>query len=163
MLKILHKIAVFILPCTVLFTSLIVFSGDAWAAKTSKSVAFDASTHAVEVVAIYDTSFATQKSVIKALKLSSKLMKKAPGFKGFSVLRSQHAIQLIALSQWQDLKSYKAYATLTATEPSSQASKELQSIPTPTRTLTFELEKTQASIAGCSTRYSRQGSRCSVC
>lgn len=112
MLKLtIQKIACLLLLCVVSFAALIMFSSAAWASESPKSLAFDDSTSAVEIVTIYNTSFATQKSVLTALKLSSKLMKKAPGFAGFSMLRSQDRKPIITLSQWQNLSSYKAYNT----------------------------------------------------
>ncbi|MGB5961348.1 MAG: hypothetical protein WBG73_11860 [Coleofasciculaceae cyanobacterium] len=146
MLKLVQKIAHIALFSVGAFAALLIFSSAAWASESSKALSFDASTSAVEVVTIYETSFSTQKSLVTALKSSSKLLKKAPGFAGFSMLRSQDRKQMITLSQWQDLSSYKAYNT-PIVDSSLSASKQPTSTPTPTHIKIFELTKAQASIA----------------
>lgn len=119
------------------------------AGKVMKSLAFDAASGTVEIATIYETSYAAQKSVMKSLKAGSKAMKKAPGFKGFSMLQSQDGNQVIALSQWQDLGSYQAYTpTLSADSSKAATSAAASAPPVPTRTLTLEIVKAQAAIAG---------------
>lgn len=114
-------------------------------AGTGKALEFAAASGTIEVAAIYETSFTTQKSVGKSLKISSKLMKKAPGFKGFSTLQSQDGTQLIVFSQWQDLGSYQAYApSLTPDSSKTTAS----TLPAPTSTLIFEVVSVQPGIKG---------------
>jgi heme-degrading monooxygenase HmoA len=116
----------------------------AQAGKSGKALTFGGSGSSVEVVAIYETSYAAQKSVVKALKIPTKLMKKAAGFQGSSMLQSQDGKQVIAFSQWQDLASYQAY------EPSSPAtsSAPTSTSPGPAQTLLFERVTAQTSIPG---------------
>jgi len=84
--------------------------GPAQAGNVAKALAFDGTETSIEVLAIYETSYAAQKSTVKSLKMPSKLMKKAAGFLGSSMLQSQDGKQVIAFSQWQDAASYAAYA-----------------------------------------------------
>lgn len=125
------------------------FSPPAQAGKAMKALAFDAGSGTVEIATIYETSYAAQKSVMKSLKVGSKAMKKAPGFKGSSMLQSQDGKQVIAFSQWQDLASYQAYTpALTADSSKAVTSATSPASPTPARTLTFEVVTAQTAIAG---------------
>lgn len=65
------------------------------AAKSVKSVSLDPSNGAVNVAAIYETSLETQKDVIKSMKSSKSLLKKAPGFESLSVLKSEDGTRVI--------------------------------------------------------------------
>lgn len=132
-----------LLSCIVVFCLLVVFPESAWAGRSPRTIAFDATTN-VEIVEVYNTVDVTQKPIAKALKANGKAMQKAPGFKGFSIFKSQDKKRVIALSQWQDLESYQAYTSATGSNSSEAA----QELPSPTRTLTFELVKTQPSIEG---------------
>jgi quinol monooxygenase YgiN len=118
-----------------LVSSLFVLPSNAWADKGA--IAFDALTN-IEVLEVYDTAYATQKTVAKSLKLNGKAMRKEAGFKGFAVFKSRDGKRVIALSQWQDLASYPGSAT------SSDASQPAPALPT--RSLTFELVKSQPFI-----------------
>lgn len=123
-----------------------IFPQSAQAGKAMKALAFDGASGTVEVAAIYETSYAAQKGVMKSLKPSSKLMKKALGFKGTIILRSQDGKQVITLSQWQDLASYQAYTSVAVADSSTAASAPVP--PAPTHTFTFEVAATQTSING---------------
>jgi len=134
-----------LLGCPMLLT----FDSPVQAGKFMASLVFDPASDPVEVAAIYDTSYATQKTLVKSLKISNKLMKKATGFKGFSLLQSQDGKQVIALSQWQDLPSYQAYVPPLVTESSNSKSSEgLAAPPVPSQTLMFEVVNAQTAIAG---------------
>jgi heme-degrading monooxygenase HmoA len=119
----------------------------AQAAKVMPALAFDAPGETVEVAAVYETAYATQKSVIKSLKVSSKAMKKAPGFKGAAVLQSQDGKQVMVVSQWQDLASYQAYTPAASTAEASKA-EEVAAPPAPTQVSTYTVVATQPAIAG---------------
>ena len=134
-----------LLGCPILLT----FDSPVQAGKFMASLVFDAANDPVEVAAIYDTSYSTQKAIMKSLKISNKLMKKATGFKGFSLLQSQDGKQIIALSQWQDLPSYQAYVPpLAADFSKSKSSEGLAAPPAPSQTLVFEVVNAQTAIAG---------------
>jgi heme-degrading monooxygenase HmoA len=122
------------------------FSNSAQASKAMKALAFDATSGMVEVASVYETSYPAQKTVAKSLKNSSKLMKKAAGFKGLSMLQSQDGKQIIMLSQWQDLASYQAYTPPEIT--TSSKGKASAPPPAPTQTLIFEVETAQTAIEG---------------
>jgi hypothetical protein len=122
----------FSLACVVLLN----FATPVQAGKFMSSLAFESTDDIVEVAAIYESSYTTQKTLVKSLKVSNKPMKKALGFKGFALLQSQDGKQVIALSQWQDLNSYEAYM------PSASG------LPTPTQTLIYEVVLAQTTIAG---------------
>ena len=116
----------------------------------AKSVSLDPANAGVNVAAIYDTSLATQKSVIKSLKSSKSLLSKAPGFESLSVLKSEDGTRVIFLSQWQDLASYQTYSAQ-PTEGKSKSSKSKESkdaLIAPPRTVVFKIEKTQAADEG---------------
>jgi heme-degrading monooxygenase HmoA len=124
----------------------VLFSQPAQAGKTMKSLVFDGSSSTVEVATIYETSYAAQKGVMKSLKVSSKLMKKAPGFKGFFMLQNQNGKEVITVSQWQDLASYQAYTPTPLA--ASEATSSVAAPPAPTRSLVFEVAGIQPSIPG---------------
>lgn len=111
-----------------------------------KAVAFDPPGGAIAVAAIYETSYPAQKPLIKSLKISSKLMKKAAGFKGAFTLRSQDGKQVIAFSQWQDLASYQAFTPTVkvSVTPAAPAT----APPAPTRTLVYDVAALQTAIEG---------------
>jgi len=112
------------------------------AGKTPKTLIFDATTSSVEVMNVYETSYAAQKSTIKSLKITAKQMKKAVGFQGGSMLQSQDGKQVIALSQWPDLASYQAYT------PSPAMTSGAAPPPKPSGNAHFELVSAQTSIPG---------------
>lgn len=135
----------FLLLFLLLLSSLLTFPHPAQAGGM-KAVAFDPPGGAIAVAAIYETSYPAQKPLVKSLKLSNKLMKKAAGFKGAFTLRSQDGKQVIAFSQWQDLASYQAFAptvtaSATTTAPATPS-------PAPNRTQVFEVAALQPSIQG---------------
>lgn len=76
-----------------------------------KSFSFDPPTAAVNVVTIYETSPTTQEDVLDTLK-ASKAIKKAPGFKGLSILQSEDGSRIISL--FQQSTTYYTSSTLTA-------------------------------------------------
>lgn len=124
-----------------LFLSMwLVFAQPAEAEKAAKALTFSPAGGGVEVLALYETSYAAQKSVVKSLKVPTKLMKKAIGFQGASMLRSQDGKQVIALSQWQDLASYQSY-----TPPATMSA---SASPSPAQTLLFEVAAVQTSFPG---------------
>lgn len=121
----------------------------AHAVKAIKSMAFGRTSDRIEVLTIYETSAAAQKMVSKSLKVANKPMKKAAGFKGLSVLQSQDGKRVAALSQWEELESYQAFAESLALDSSrSRASDSAFSPPAPAQTLTWEVVEAQAAIAG---------------
>ena len=134
-----------LLSCPILLT----FDSPVQAGKFMASLVFDTASNPVEVAAIYETSYSMQKTLVKSLKVSNKLMKKATGFKGFSLLQSQDGKQIVALSQWQDLPSYQAYVPPLAADFSKSKSAEgLAAPPAPSQTLIFEVVNAQTAIAG---------------
>ena len=139
-----HRFSVFALSFVLLLNALIGYPNVAHAGKT-KSFALDPSSKVVNVVAIYETSLEAQEDVIDALK-ASKSIKKAPGFNGFSILKSEDGDRVVALSQWQDLESYEAYNATPVEESKSAKDKKKKDIVAiaPTRTMVFEIEKAQA-------------------
>gem|GEM_PF-1676232 len=134
-----------LLGCPILLT----FDSPVQAGKFMASLVFDTANDPVEVAAIYETSYSTQKAIMKSLKISNKLMKKATGFKGFSLLQSQDGKQIIVLSQWQDLPSYQAYVPpLVADSSNSKNAEGLAAPPAPSQTLVFTVANAQTAIAG---------------
>lgn len=118
----------------------------AQAGKFMSSLAFESTDDIVEVAAIYESFYTTQKTLVKSLKVSNKLMKKAPGFKGFALLQSQDGKHVIALSQWQDLDSYEAYMP-SASGFKAKAADTTSAPPAPTQTLIYEVISAQTAIA----------------
>ena len=166
MLKFLNSMKAFVLSLVLLLSVLIGYPNAAQADKVPSSFKFDASSSAVNVANIYDTTLETQKSVIKTLK-SSKSMKKAPGFNSLSILKSEDGSRVVTLAQWQDLASYQAYTTPPVEESksskaedaakedstkSSKSKKEKDKKDTvayaPTKTLVLQIGKTQAAVEG---------------
>lgn len=89
--------------------------------------------------------------MIKSLK-SSKSLKKAPGFNSLSILKSEDGSRVVTLAQWQDLASIQAYKPPVKDSKSSKDKKEkdkkdLVAIA-PTKTLVFQIGKTQAALEG---------------
>lgn len=115
------------------------------AGKVAKALTFDETGHSIEVLAVYETSYAAQKSLMKSLKLPIKQMKKAAGFQGGSMLQSQDGKQVIALSQWQDLASYQAYQP---SPPANDSASPAATPAAPTQTLVFEMVTAQPFIPG---------------
>ncbi|PZV12250.1 MAG: hypothetical protein DCF20_17870 [Pseudanabaena sp.] len=136
--------------CLLVYFSFVTFVSPAQAGKFMASLPFDTSTNVIEVAAIYETSYTTQKAIVKSLKVSNKPMKKALGFKGFSLLQSQDGKQVIALSQWNDLDSYQAYipASATVTTSKSKSPDGAVTIPEPSQTQIFEIVSAKTSISG---------------
>lgn len=125
----------------------------AQADKGSNFVAFKSASHALNVAAFYETTPATQKDIAIGLVKSTKnLIKKAPGFMGYSILKRQDGSNVMTLSQWRDLASYDAFSQqlLFGSLPgtgSAQASKWDEAVtvaPAPTRTAFFEIDQTQS-------------------
>ncbi len=81
-----------------------------------KTLRLDAAATPVEVFAVYETSFAAQKILLKSLKYSNKLMKKAVGFQGSAVLQGQDGKHIMMLSQWDTAENYQAYQAAGATD-----------------------------------------------
>lgn len=129
-----------ILALIMLLTVLFGYPSNAYADKTIKAIAFDPAAQSVNVAEIYNTTPETQKTAIKSLKPAIKATKKATGFNGLTMLKSDDGTQLIVMSQWQDLASYQAY-----TAPTTAAKSEQKSTPAiaPTRTIVFEIAKSQ--------------------
>ncbi|MGG6268380.1 antibiotic biosynthesis monooxygenase [Leptolyngbya sp. AN03gr2] len=123
---------------------LVGFPDHAEAVKPLKSIAFDPGVTAVNVATIYETAPTTQKTTMKSLKGANKSLKKAAGFEGAAVLQSDDGTRLIFLSQWKDLESYQT-AIATPTESSKETKTTALS---PTRTVVFELGKTQTAREG---------------
>lgn len=146
--RILHQVTTVILACLLAIGLWSIFPGSAQASKAMKALAFDATSGTVEVAVVYETSFSAQKMVMKSLKASTKLMKKAPGFKGLAMLQSQDGKQVIVLSQWQDLVSYQAYTPPPTTDASQGIAPASAPLPAPTQTLIFNVAGIQTSIAG---------------
>ena len=163
MLKFVSRIKKFVLSFVLLLSVLIGYPNTAQADKVPSAFKFDASSNAVNVANFYDTTLETQKGVIKSLK-SSKSMKKAPGFNSLSILKSEDGYKVVTLAQWQDLASYQAYTTPPVEsksskddaekEESNKSSKSKKEKDTkeiaiaPTKTLVFQIDKTQAAVEG---------------
>lgn len=122
---------------------LIGFPERAVALKPLKAIAFDPGASAVNVATIYETAPTTQKTTMKSLKSTNKALKKAPGFSGSAVLQSDDGTRVIVLSQWQDLESYQSAIATPAEE-----TKEKTSAIAPTRSVIFEIGKTQTAREG---------------
>ncbi len=135
-----------IIPCLLVCLILLSFPSPTQAGKVMSSLKFDTSSGVVEVLTIYETSYSMQKSIMKSLKVNNKLIKKAAGFKGFSLLQSQDGKQVITISQWQDLASYQAYTPPSTIDPSKAT--EIALPPAPNKTLIFEVVSAQTAIAG---------------
>ncbi|MGG6297549.1 hypothetical protein ACQ4M4_24410 [Leptolyngbya sp. AN02str] len=112
----------------------------AQAGDMAKALAFQQPHTSLEVFAFYETSYAAQKSLLKSLKIPSKMMKKAAGFQGSSTLQSQDGKQVITLAQWQDVASYHAYTPMTLVNGADAVLSE------PARTIVFETAIAQTSI-----------------
>jgi heme-degrading monooxygenase HmoA len=124
----------------------------AQADKPVKPIVFDPASSAVNVAAIYETTPETQKDIVTSIMQSSKsFFKKTPGFESFSVLQSEDGTRVIALTQWKDAASYKAYVAqpvepypnYSSYSSYSKSSKKEKVTATPVRTLIFEVDKTQ--------------------
>lgn len=151
MLKFVNRSKAFILSFVLLLSLIIGYPNAAKADKVPSSFKFDPSSSAVNVTSIYETTPETQKGVIKSLK-SSKSLKKAPGFNSLSILKSEDGARVVTLAQWQDLASYQAYKPPVEDSKSSKDKKEkdkkdLVAIA-PTKTLVFQIDKTQAAVEG---------------
>ena len=128
--------------CLILLTAV----SPAQAGKFMSSLVFEQTNDTVAVAAIYESSYTAQKTLVKSLKISNKLMKKALGFKGFALLQSQDGKKVIALSQWQDLDSYQAYVP-SASGFKSKSSETASAPPEPTQTLIYAVDSAQTAIA----------------
>lgn len=93
-----------------LFAVLTLSPTAAAASKTPKAFPLDTAHETITAATIYKTSYSTQKSVLKALKMVKVNLKSAKGFKGMSIFQSQDGAKVIILSQWQDLDSFQTYA-----------------------------------------------------
>jgi heme-degrading monooxygenase HmoA len=131
----------------------LVCPGLARADKAPVAVPFDASGAGVSVAAIYETTPTTQKDVVSSLFKSSKsFYKKALGFTGLEVLKSQDGERVVTLTQWQDAESYAASIAPPAEEdaaaekPAKKAKKGKEEVVAiaPTKTIVFSVDKTQA-------------------
>lgn len=105
--------------------------------KIPKAIAFDPSAKSIDVAAIYETTTATQKMLIKSLKMN-KAVKAAPGFQGLTLLKSTDGSRVISLNQWDSLASYQAY-----TPPAPESGKP---VTAPTRTLVYEIETAKTTL-----------------
>lgn len=141
------------LPAVLLFLSMVIgFPDGAQADKPVKPIVFDPASSAVNVAAIYETTPETQKDVVTSIMQSSKpFFKKTPGFESFSVLQSEDGTRVIALTQWKDAASYQAYVAQPIAQYSdyssyssySKSSTKEKATAIPTRTVIFEVDKTQ--------------------
>lgn len=141
------------LPAVLLFLSMVIgFPDGAQADKPVKPIVFDPASSAVNVAAIYETTPETQKDVVTSIMQSSKpFFKKTPGFESFSVLQSEDGTRVIALTQWKDAASYQAYVAQPIAQYSdyssyssySKSSTKEKVTAIPTRTVIFEVDKTQ--------------------
>lgn len=157
MLKFVSRSKTFILSFVVLLSVIIGYPNAAQADKVPSSFKFDASSSAVNVANIYETTLETQKGVIKSLK-SSKALKKAPGFNSLSILKSEDGSRVVTLAQWQDLASYQAYTTPPVDDSTSKEEKDTAKSKkekdkkeiaiAPTKTLVLQIGKTQAAVEG---------------
>lgn len=147
--RVIHSSSLLIVACLLLLSLSLLSSPAAQAGKAMKAMTFDGGSGAIEIATVYETSYSAQKTVLKSLKTSAKAMKKALGFKGSAMLRSQDGKQIIAFSQWQDVASYEA-----ASPPSASASSKLTTAspamvpPEPSRILKYEVAAVQTSIPG---------------
>lgn len=97
---------------------------------------------AVNVATIYETTYPDQKSIKTALKLSKTALKKASGFQGMTIFQSQDGSRVIAMTQWQDLPSFQAYAAAAPTSAGSKSGSGESNPVLPARTVVFEIAKT---------------------
>lgn len=109
--------------------------------KAPKAFPLDTTHETITVATIYQTSYATQKGVLKALKMVKANLKKATGFKGMAILQSQDASQVVIFSQWQDLASFQAYAEKPL--PPNPEAETTSPPPTPDRTTIYEVAASQ--------------------
>ncbi len=80
-------------------------------AQAETSVALDTANNLVKVATVYKTEPQNQTEVLsKVLEFEESTLPQTPGFINSSVLEGQDGTEVIALTQWQDLPSFKAYA-----------------------------------------------------
>lgn len=137
-----------VVSCLLIFLLLIAFVSPVHAGKAMAALAFDSSSEVIEVVSIYKTAYATQKTLMKSLKVTNKPLKKALGFKGFSLLQSQDGKQIITLAQWSDLESYQAYMPTASATSKSPSPDVAVTPPEPNQTLIFRIVSAQTSTLG---------------
>lgn len=127
--------------------------------KAIKPIYFDPVSKVVDVATVYETTPETQKdtisSIVKSVFKSKKpFINEVPGFNNYFILKSEDGTRVLALIQWQDSTSYQAFVAppeesteSTSKKPEqekySKFSKEYAAIA-PTRTVVFEIAKTQA-------------------
>ncbi len=104
-------------------------------AQAETSVALDTANNLVKVATVYKTEPQNQTEVLsKVLEFEESTLPQTPGFINSSVLEGQDGTEVIALTQWQDLPSFKAYSE----EHIKDAPK-----TKPQQTFVFEVQKTE--------------------
>lgn len=139
-----RKLSRFLLALLLSLSVFVGFPTRAEAAKVMKAIAFDPGATAVNVAAVYETTPTTQKTTLKSLK-KAKALKKAPGFNSSALLQSEDGTRIILLSQWKDLESYQAFATVPVAEAKET---EKPAATPPARTVIFEIGKAQTAREG---------------
>ncbi len=80
-------------------------------ARADTSVALDTSNDLVKVATVYKTKPNSQAEVLsKVLEFEESTLPPTPGFVNSSILKGQDGTEVVALTQWQDLPSFKAYS-----------------------------------------------------
>ncbi len=80
-------------------------------AQADTSVALDTANDLVKVATVYKTKPNKQTEVLSdVLKFEESTLPKTPGFVNSSILKGQDGTEVVALTQWQDLTGFEAYA-----------------------------------------------------
>ena len=81
------------------------------AAQAATSVALDTTNDFVKVATVYKTQPNNQTEVLsQVLEFEESTLPHTPGFINSSILKGQEGTEVVTLTQWQDLPSFKAYA-----------------------------------------------------
>ncbi|MDX2255452.1 MAG: hypothetical protein NW214_08050 [Pseudanabaenaceae cyanobacterium bins.39] len=144
--------------CLMISLVLVGLAEEVQAGKFMVAMPFATTDELVEV-SVYESMPATQKTLMKSLKINNKLTKKAAGFKGLSILQSQDGKQVIMLSQWQDQASYDSYGSSQAKAKPQESeyenfknskpnSKPMMAPPEPSQVMAFKVIEAQTSFTG---------------
>ena len=108
---IIHKFQVSIAIVGLTIGFLVLIPQAAQAAQAATSVALDTTNDFVKVATVYKTQPNTQTEVLsKVLEFEESTLPHTPGFINSSILQGQEGTEVVTLTQWQDLPSFKAYA-----------------------------------------------------
>ena len=104
-------------------------------AQAETSVALDTANDLVKVATVYKTKPQNQTEVLsEVLEFEEFTLPQTPGFINSSILEGQDGTEVVALTQWQDESSFKAYSE-----------EHIQDAPKtePPQTFVFEVQKTE--------------------